>query len=169
MYPITHPDRKCRFCGEYFEEGFCLTCGKYTKLHSYNGRCDECFTKVNTAYARVYLDKLHAINEARLHAWLSAIDSIPTKTLTEQEWLETCTHFGKCAYCANEHIDARAFFIAHAIGGKYTVWNIIPVCEQCALKHREAANPFISLKKEILEPIVEYLSSRIEEAKQNAK
>jgi hypothetical protein len=67
----------------------------------------------------------------------------PPKTLTDEEWIAACLHFGKCAVCDNESIDARAFFVAFAFGGRYAAWNVIPVCEKCALEFRQNQNPFI--------------------------
>lgn len=161
VFPITHPKRHCKFCGEPFDEGFCRHCGKYTKLHPYNFLCKDCFTMVNTWHTTDALERKRAKQDKELLDWVDAIQSVPIRILSEQEWLRACSYFGKCAYCKNEDIAARTFFVSYALGGRYTAWNILPVCEHCALKYRSTGNPFVQLDRPVLDKIISYLQDRL--------
>lgn len=94
--------------------------------------------------------------------------------------MEACKHFGGCAYCGTDSIDARSMFIQFNAGGRYCAWNIIPACEQCETALKVDPNPFLrmddsyhrgakhSARKygftiENLQNIVDYLQSRMEE------
>ena len=95
--------------------------------------------------------------------WLDLIKQVPKplKTLTEDEWIAACRYFGKCATCGNESIDARAFFITFALGGRYAAWNVIPVCDKCATALRRQQNPFIKYSDNV-DNIVSYLQPILE-------
>jgi hypothetical protein len=92
--------------------------------------------------------------------WLAKLAKAPLRTLTEAEWIASCKHFGKCALCKTESIDARGLFIAYALGGRYTVWNVIPVCERCATALRFQQNPYIKYA-DVADEIVKYLEGRL--------
>jgi hypothetical protein len=71
----------------------------------------------------------------------------PYTYITNDQWLETCAHFKGCALCGedetgNRGIDARGYFITPQEGGKYCVWNVIPMCEYCATAQRTQPNLF---------------------------
>lgn len=163
VYPITHPARTCRFCRTPFENGFCGSCGIYTKLHPYNYMCKTCFTTTNTRNTNEALERKSERQEEALSDWIDKIQAIPLRTLTEDEWINTCNHFRKCAYCSTEYISARTFFIAYALGGRYTAWNVLPVCEKCALKHLSTGNPFAQHDKKTLATILNFLQLKITE------
>ena len=88
----------------------------------------------------------------------------PIKTLTEDEWIRACAHFGSCATCGASSIDARGMFIPFKFGGRYAAWNIIPLCDKCATAIKFQHNPFIRYKPNIIDPIVGYLRPILEEA-----
>ena len=191
VFPSTHPDPRCRFCNTKFEVRLCRVCGE---LKNTKGRtvCIQCVNKDQRAYktkyevdrgysARRYRES-QARHKASLDAWLLQISKVqmPLKTLTEEQWLEACRHFGKCAYCSAEEITARSFFIPFNMGGRYAAWNILPVCEKCATTHKQMNNPFTRYSKDrmryfssryadkdCLERIVEYLQSKMKEVMQD--
>ena len=170
-YHITYPEPSCRFCGTRFKYGFCVRCGGYKHLR-YGRYCTECNsirvmeqTRPDLKNANWYKwnDKRLLALERAFTEWLDMISKVPTtlKTLTDEEWIAACLHFGKCAVCSNESIDARAFFVAFAFGGRYAAWNVIPVCEKCATALRRRHNPFIKYE-EAAPKIVDYLRPILE-------
>jgi hypothetical protein len=65
--------------------------------------------------------------------------------MSEQQWLEACNYFNGCAICGSEDIETREFFVPFSKGGRYTAWNMFPLCGKCAIHTKPAANPFIWL------------------------
>lgn len=94
------------------------------------------------------------------------------KILSESEWYAACKHFGGCAICGNESIEARAFFVPFGDGGRYTAWNIIPACGKCGVEAKINDNPFkwmtglnaknVGLTTERANKIIAYLEQQIE-------
>lgn len=74
--------------------------------------------------------------------WVKRVKSAPFKVLTEDEWLEACTYFGGCALCRKKEIDVRGFFLPFVEGGRYTAWNVIPLCKACGHRAFRSRNPF---------------------------
>lgn len=109
--------------------------------------CDKCYA----AYDREWHNKRRDAAAAKYDEWITLIAEIPTpyKTLTESEWLEACKHFGGCAYCGSDNVDARAMFIKFKDGGRYCAWNIVPMCEKCAKVHNSIDNPFVSMDSSV--------------------
>ncbi len=179
IYPITHPDRSCRFCGTPFKKRFCIECGRYVELRTSERTCKECLikkimanrtSKQNVERYQRHRAKVLKQKENQFTNWLSMIAKVPKplKTLTEEEWIAACLHFGKCAICKNESIDARAFFIPFAFGGRYAAWNVIPVCDKCATALKRQQNPFIGYA-EAAPDIVKYLQPILERTVRNEK
>ena len=142
--------------------------------------CRECYRKyIREAYIPgvLYEAQKEKVTKS-LNDWLALIEQVPKpiKTLTEKQWLDTCSYFKKCAYCSNEAITARSFFISFKLGGRYAAWNIIPVCDKCALQNKRQQNPWIkynpitisnaapTAEKYCLKHITEYLHVRLMEA-----
>lgn len=171
VYPITHPESSCRFCHTVFEKRFCNSCGEYRKPYpNIRMYCRECalalrlaqYTPEEWVRRRARYDrKIKEKQDKRLEDWLQQINKLPFRPLTNEEWLITCAHFKKCAVCGKEEIAARAFFVAFKLGGRYTFWNVIPVCEKCANTARRLNHPFIRYKNTV-ETIVEYLQPIID-------
>lgn len=183
VYPINYPELRCRFCGTKFKKRFCLACGEYTEMVPRRQICKKCNSLRchDKKYddGRFYRRYLQEANK-QFDDWISLIQAVPKpyKTLTEDEWINACRYFGKCALCRNEGIDARAYFIAYQLGGKYTAWNVIPVCEKCATSLKIQQNPFIKYNNKvssalardsagILDNITAYLKPIILEAIKN--
>ena len=139
VYPITHNEPRCRFCGTYFKKRFCSSCGEYKKIIPCRAMCRDC---EDALYQN---DPIEAGAIKRFTHWLNLIAAVPQpiKTLTTEEWLTTCSYFGKCALCNSGSIDARGFFIPFKLGGRYAVWNVLPLCELCANDIKVQQNPFI--------------------------
>ena len=176
-YPIDWPGRQCRFCQEPFKDGPCSCCGKLSdNLH--NGICRTCHTAQHKVWR---MGRRETANTAHAE-WLKKIASqpYPYSTLTEDQWLEACKHFGGCAYCGSSDIDARSMFIPFKEGGRYCAWNIIPACEKCETARKATPNPFLRMDEgllrsqtnsarkygytlENLHRIVDYLQSKMEE------
>lgn len=52
--------------------------------------------------------------------------------LTDDEWVQTVTHFGGCcAYCGSEARLTYDHFIPFSKGGSFTKNNVIPACRSC--------------------------------------
>lgn len=115
----------------------CGGCKQYTnKLH--NGYCTEC----NNAASRRSVARRKERIQKQYTDWIDNIKDMPYHPLTEEEWLEACKHFEKCAYCSTREINTRSLFIGFKEGGRYAVWNVVPSCETCALAIKYVRNPF---------------------------
>lgn len=99
--------------------------------------------------------------------WIESIRKIPKNypTLTEEQWMEAVKHFGGCALCKDESIDARGYFIPFKLGGRYCDWNIIPVCAECATTARRNPNYFLWSRPAGLMDVIDYLEVKINNAK----
>lgn len=188
---------KCRKCREYLDEQKCNTC-KEIKLNDqfyrykngkakgyYNLRCKSCnvirsrkFDKENPEKRRViaarHYEKYTKLRAEQFEDW-QALTEERFKMLTEKQWLEACIHFEGCAICGEEHIEARDFFVPYKDGGRYTAWNVFPVCGKCALHARTNPNPFsflkvgaelaikLGLNKERADKLKAYMKQRLQE------
>lgn len=183
-YPMSSPLHKCRFCGTVFTEGLCGRCGKYSDKLRKCGRlvCPDCMKLC----VKEWYDGQSKQAEDALKDWMSLVNKIPTgyHTLTNAEWLEACAFFDGCAMCDNPHINTRGFFLPFKTGGRYSRWNVIPLCEDCAKKYGNYTNPFRAFHKRLgqnrmsidkamehyynadrrLNKIVSYLRPRLEDA-----
>lgn len=177
VYPINWPGHTCKFCHTKFTYGLCTVCGEWTDNLNKDNQCNVCHAKISKAWHQNRRDTA----ENKHKEWCDMITKIPTpyKTLTEDEWLAACNHFGGCAYCGTDQIDARAMFIQFKHGGRYCAWNIIPMCDKCAKIHTTMDNPFkrmdaginrcknsmaVNYKHDLqkLQKIVDYLRSKLE-------
>lgn len=144
VYPIQYNKPKCRFCGTAFEKRVCKDCGTYTKLLPGTAICSKCKYRRDIIYTRGD-ECAHLLKaEKDLHDWLELVRKAKFNTLTQEEWLRACKHFGKCAMCPSESIDARGFFLPFKMGGRYAAWNIVPVCEFCATELKKHDNIFLT-------------------------
>lgn len=155
VYPPSFNEPRCRFCGTRFKERFCPDCGQLKVPYSFESPiCADCArrrmrerakgredTTVGDRVAR-YRAKHIAISEERYRSWLELITAAPFKPLTEEQWLAACRYFGGCALCNNSSIDSRSYFIPYKVGGRYTAWNILPLCEKCETDLKIIVNPF---------------------------
>ena len=186
VYPLVTPYSSCRFCGRGFTEGICAKCGTHSQdIIVPTNLCRSCYNERNRKYQKRvvhtteermrYYKRLCAEADEQFAKWLETLKSIKTHTLTEDEWLEACKHFGGCAACNSESIDARGYFIRFEDGGKYNACNVIPLCEKCATAFKKQPNPFRQMHPQInrnlianrgmsldkLHNIVDYLQSKI--------
>lgn len=201
IYPVTYKSSWCKFCKAPVHAiyqkvpGNCANCGAYVDdIYHFAGRlCSKCYSKKNYAqkktmsnfretanrYSREHYHRTSDKAAQSYKDWLEQLNSISTHVLTEDEWLAACEHFGGCAFCGSDSIDARQYFIPFKEGGKYNACNVVPACDQCATSLKETPNPFIYMNKVLsrnkamergqsvrkLKSITEYLQSKIEEAK----
>ena len=107
--------------------------------------------------------------KAVYNEWVEKVKLVPRDypTLTEEQWMEAVKHFGGCALCGEESIDARSYFVPFKDGGRYCDWNIIPVCSKCALKTRTNYNYFLYERPKGLINIISYLEVRLNAALEN--
>jgi 5-methylcytosine-specific restriction endonuclease McrA len=134
--------------------------------------CSSCYAKRYVAEQR---EKTKERAEDMYMFWLSLIKNVkqPYTMLTEEQWIDACKHFGKCAICGDYEIATRFFFITYADGGRYTAWNVLPICEACN-RVRGKSNPFLFYDKQLnhrfantpncIAPIINYLLPKLEEA-----
>lgn len=153
VYPIVTPYSTCRFCGRGFTEGICANCGEHsTDIIPATKLCRKCYNKRNGEYCKKRVRttderqktvrRWRAEADERFAAWIDKLSKIKTHTLTEAEWLETCSYFKGCALCDDEHITTRGYFIRFEDGGKYNACNVIPLCDKCATEIKYQSNPF---------------------------
>ena len=141
-YPYNWPGRTCRFCHGEIKNGYCSRCGEWSEK-LFQGVCTNCKTEKH----KLWRDKRRATHNSDFEDWLAKIAKIPKPytTLTEEQWLEACKHFGGCAYCGSPDISARSMFIAFKDGGRYCNWNIVPSCEICEAAYKGYTNPFLRM------------------------
>lgn len=184
VYPYDIVRTRCAFCKTDFTEGLCVRCGTDTDDLRI-GLCPECSTKSRKAAARRLYDKSVAAVQNEFDNWMDLVKRIPADypTLTNEQWIEACVYFDGCALCKSSHINTRGFFIPFRVGGRYSKWNVIPLCEDCAKRYTSVDNPFRSMHRSLgkqthrgnisehwhnsekrLQKIVDYLRPRLEEA-----
>lgn len=192
-FPSCFTNSKCKFCNTEFNTQYCSRCGKEVptsemRRHS-TGKliknCKPCVRELRNAYNKANPDKVKEqfknINDGhrnlaaqRLAEW-QELTNVPMRLLNEDDWLRACSHFNGCAMCGSDDIGVRELFIPFGLGGKYTPWNVIPVCEQCASKGtRNRINPFMWFDNRLggvkysdidinrLEIVLDYLKKQIE-------
>ena len=172
--------RSCPVCSTKYDEGYCAICGAYCTGKDYMkyAYCRDCYNEVYGAPTRTrqYKEGVEATRNA-FEDWMNKIAKVPTTypTLTEEQWLEVCRHFGGCAICGDIDISARAFFIPFKDGGRYCDWNIIPMCEACSIKWQTFSavkhmnTPFSNYLqrdngKQVLKNIQDYLEVKLDAA-----
>lgn len=187
VYPIKQVGLKCKICGTPFDIVTCTTCGRplpKEDIKRNSSMCKECYynryRQGNTISNRAHRARVRAKRIARFDEWIAKVQAVPKDypTLTEAQWLEACRHFDGCARCHSEIVDTRGFFISAKLGGRYCDWNVIPLCEKCAVNWDLARNAFINASsrdrnsgiscnheyRDCLEGVVEYLGRKLDEA-----
>lgn len=160
VFPSSNHDTKCKFCKALFKEQYCNTCKGFKPTEEFgvhNGRrksiCKSCSFKPlhaldtkewNLERNRKFMSIRLKEAEAKLDALHKAAKQ-PFKILSEQQWLEACSYFNGCAICGHEHIETRQFILNPKHGGKYSVWNVVPMCGKCATYTVRVKNPFVWL------------------------
>ena len=200
VFPKSFVALKCSICGTPMEKMVCCKC-KQILPRSYfttrksgvykgaiNRRCTPCSKAMKKKWDDDNPDRKRARNTAFLERradkadedyreMLDALATIEFKPMSEEQWLKTCSYFEGCAICGNEHIESRKFFLQFEHGGKYAVWNILPMCWDCGKHTAKLTNPFkwidryigatttYGLTHERRARILEYFKLKIEEAK----
>lgn len=149
--------------------GPCARCGTYSdSLMSSDHYCHECHSASN-------LEIYHKMIEDTFKQYKEWKDKVPKEytLLTEEEWLSACSYFNKCPICNAGTIDTKMYFIPFRDGGKYTAWNILPVCEKCAVGIRiNKCQPFEHIMRvsssrvagrKIIKEVTTFLEGRINE------
>ncbi len=130
----------------------CETCGWEAPPGYPADTCSYCGVQfgVRLNKNKRFYEKSKRVAQQRYEDWIELVDGAFTHTLTEEEWLRACDYFDGCALCGSENISTRHYFIPFKAGGKYTEYNIIPVCEECTLTLKRAKNPFKYMDKELI-------------------
>lgn len=159
IYPDKYTAPKCRFCGTTLKQV------NVAKVLEVTGEQEHLAAERKACQAATYKRK-RARKAEMCNKWIEECNKLKFKALTEEQWLEACAHFGGCVYCDYTYIEARGYFIPYALGGRYTAWNIIPMCEECATRIYKQPNPFMRYLKRpwLIEPIQAYLKKKMEEA-----
>lgn len=156
--PLTH----CPICNTKFSEGICAICKKPVKYYRHNRLvCKHCYDTVTRKpddNKRLKQRRIDVYNE-----WVAKVKRIPADypRLTEAQWLAAVKHFNGCALCQSETVDTRWYFIPFKEGGRYCDWNIIPVCDKCAVKIRITPNYFLYERPAGLIKILDYLEDKV--------
>lgn len=162
---VQDPNNFCPICHTRFKIGICNKCGQVVEFYgSDRGVCRECYLASRTPGA---MQRVRQRRDAIYNEWLDKIRSIPKSypTLTEVQWLEAVKFFGRCALCESESVDARGYFVPFKLGGRYCDWNVVPLCEKCAMKVKTNPNYFQSYPRPVgLDKIIEYLEVRLDAA-----
>lgn len=99
-------------------------------------------TKIHKAWrTTIMMDATKAYED-----WCNIIKEKPYKALTNSEWTKACIHFNGCALCDSEEITTRGMLVPFKDGGRYSAWNVIPICDKCA-QVVGTANLFLTLCK----------------------
>lgn len=155
-------------------ERVCKICTGETK-REWDKRFPEQMIARNKRFIKNHL----AIADNKYSDWVD-LTKIDFKVLSEDEWLQACMYFGGCAICGDEYIEVRQFFVPFQSGGRYTAWNMFPMCGKCAKQVRRSPNPFkwldkslgtafkLGLTEERKERLVEYFLLQVGKGDQNA-
>lgn len=153
VYPITQPGVKCRICGTPFDIVVCSRCGTFSKLEDLPNKnstqCRSCYRAIardnKARLGRVRYERFLDRKKTESELWLDKVRRVPKNypTLSEEQWIDVCRFFGGCARCGSSDVDTRGFFISHTNGGRYCDWNIIPLCERCAMVWNTDKNQFL--------------------------
>lgn len=150
----------CPNCKTRFTEGICRICNNYSNDITWSRKCRKCYNAYqneikkkhyangNSAEKR-YRTKIRAVNASDFIEWRNKIRRLSYHTLTENEWVLICQHFSGCAMCDSDNISARSMLVHPKHGGKYCIWNVIPLCEECATELRRQLNPFEAFEDRI--------------------
>ena len=167
VYPSCYTQTKCKFCHTVFSTQVCLRCKELVPTEhfyvyksgrnaGYLGRlCKPCsaetkkewdalYPEQNLERVKKFIAQKQKVAGQRYQDWLDLTD-LEFKPMNEKDWLTTCMYFDGCAICGDEHIEAREFFVPFKEGGRYTSWNMFPMCNKCVTLVRRTANPFIWL------------------------
>lgn len=148
----------------------CKNCGRLRKLAFDKKNRDQSYER-----DKRFWDKRKEALKTQYTEWKTRTDALQFKMLSEEQWLETCNHFGGCAICGDDHIETRQYFIPFRDGGKYTTWNIFPMCGKCSTHAKRLLNPFtwfdryygrqgLMVTPEAGKKLVDYLELQIEKA-----
>lgn len=185
-YPDRYNRSKCRYCDTLLDSKICVTCGVllpikdfyyYKRDNTIKSSCIPCERKrralISTEVTRNWLAKKKKSIEEKYEQWME-LTNVDFKPLKEEDWLKTCSYFGGCAICGSKHIESREFFVPFQVGGKYTSWNVFPLCGQCRIATKKFTNPFMwldnyygrwatkSFTPERKQRLVDYLRQQIE-------
>ena len=180
-FPYSYTKKKCRFCRSYLDTLYCKKCKQNKKLEEFSsGYCKPCASrsviehqKRNPEKTRKRKNEAYAKYKQMENEKMNKLLQVKAKTMTEEEWLKICEYFGGCAICEDPHIEVRSFFIPFEEGGKYTAWNMLPLCGKCSASIPRYKNPFIwlnrfmgryykwGLTRERRDKIIEYLKRRL--------
>lgn len=201
VYPSCYTQTKCKFCKTLLRTQICLTCKLPVPTEQFyeykSGRnagylrrvCKTCdaankklwdklYPEQNQQRVKKFIEQKQSIANARYQDWMD-LTNVEFKPMNEQEWLATCMYFDGCAICGDEHIEAREFFVPFKEGGRYTSWNMFPMCGKCKAVVHHIANPFIWLDNYLgmarrlhltevrKQRLLEYFILQIERVKQN--
>ena len=161
---LQDPSNYCYICGAPFDRRICSICGEPYETWAKRTVCKTCYAKVvNVDTGKA----LRARRKAVYQEWLDKVKQVPADypKLTEAQWMETVKHFGRCALCQNEEIDARGYFIPFKDGGRYCDWNVIPLCTDCATTLKTNLNWFLCAKRPAgLTDTIDYLEVKLNAA-----
>ena len=144
-FPETQPGIACTWCKTEFDERYCVKCNTLkpkSEFETTYNMCNACRGTVIRARYREQCDMQATVTKELLDGWIASTKLHKHKLLTEQDWLAACRHFNGCAFCGEESIDARVFFIPFKFGGRYTKDNVVPACDKCATSLKRLKNPF---------------------------
>lgn len=168
-FPNSFTKSKCKFCGTEFDYQHCSKCDGWFPLSEFyrykSGRNKGCLNKVckkctferkriwdklfpeqNLERVKRFMNERRRVADSRYADWVD-MTNIKFKPMTEQQWIEACRYFDGCAICGAEEIEVREFFIPFQQGGRYTAWNMFPMCGKCAVHTKSSGNPFIWLDR----------------------
>lgn len=195
VFPGSYTMTACKFCKTRFDVQICASCHKLTPTAEFlvrkTGRnagyldrnCRSCKSALNGLFpeqaavrAKRFIENKRKSLGEQYAKWLD-LSKIEFKPMTQEQWIDVCAHFGGCAICDNEHIEAREYFVPFKEGGKYAPWNMFPLCGACAPKVRITSNPFVyfdtrlngssqhCMSKDKMQRLLEYFVMQIERSK----
>jgi hypothetical protein len=148
----------CRVCGAKYTERACRVCGKLFAIEEmYGATCRECrkLTSNNSNKQKRVSAKQIAESTAirALKIWLE--DTTPLSTVpvgySAADWQRSVSYFSGCAYCGSSQPTTRAYYVGYQSGGRYQPWNILPLCDDCAIKTQSIDNPWLLVNRGIVE------------------
>lgn len=164
MAPVRSSAHKCKRCGTPYPNesgGRCDYCGEWKDyVNNASRMCKQC----SAIAVKKVLDRHRATAEDLYNIIVDkvALKKLPFRALRDEEWIRTCIHFDGCVMCGADRIDSKMYFIPFRKGGRYTPYNMLPICDKCSeylyrSKYNEDPIGFFVRNRDKLPPIVSYL------------
>lgn len=168
----------CRECGTEFDLWWVACCQKWLPKEqaTKSFECKVCSRARKVAWQKKNrarhsatssrsINRFNALEHARYSKLVEEQKKRMFKPLSEEQWSKACDYFNGCAICAKP-IEKRALVVPAKEGGRYCVYNVIPLCVECSTKGVDFFAKLVRCdksKKEAVDKIYDYFREVLDE------